>query len=72
MVVPIRANTGEHVNVSREDSMARVADALERQNQLLEEQNALLRDVAESSEDTSDYLEAAVKGNASFATRDAA
>jgi hypothetical protein len=68
--VPVNfmANRGEHVNISREDNMAKVAAALERQNQLLAEQNATLAKIAKSTGNTDKILTFTTHGGEALRT----
>ena len=63
LIVPIRGNSGEHVNVSKQDSMARLADAMERQNALLERLAKSSDENARAAKDTANTLNNAARGN---------
>ena len=66
--VSFMATPGEVVNVSRQDSMGKMAAALERQNALLMQQNALLRQTADATDKTSKILTRVTRDGESLLT----
>lgn len=66
--VNMMLNSGEHVNVSRQDSVGRLAAAQERQNALLADQTAEMRKSREATERTERLLRRLSEGGTSLRT----